>query len=197
MNKLLIILIIFISNIAPATENTAPTLSNFMGFSYEGKVINPKCVNLLQSWQSDSGIITRSIIIDSCQDSNLAFEGKNLSISHDGTVSYYEDPNDGHSKFGYRVVGRTLNNVFVLFHQGYIGLYRLREQNVTSDFSKNKEKSVMVLTKLSDAWMPCFISAKTQGNKLIIVKDIWDSSQSRAAQCTSDRETLHFDLSNF
>jgi hypothetical protein len=185
---------------ALAAENGVPLQDFYKGFSHQGKAINPKCVNLLQTWISESpeyGIITKSIVIDSCQDSNLAYEGKDYSVSKDGTVSYYEDPQDGHSHFGYRVVGRTLNNVFVIFHSGSIGLYRLQERDVIFDFSQSDAKSVKVLTKLSGTWMPCFKSAEIRENRLLIVKDVWDSSAPRASQCTGVSETLTFNLSDF
>jgi hypothetical protein len=200
VKSLMTILMIVILNVAIAFEKSDTDMSRLMGFEYEGEAINPKCVNLLQTWISEStefGIITSSIIIDSCQDSNLAFEGKDYSIRNDGTVSYYEDPDDGHSYFGYRVVGRTLNNVFVLFHSEYIGLYSLTEQDMRFDFSKNKTKTVKVLAKLSETYMPCFDSALTRGNKLIIIKSVWESSASRAARCTDVKETLTFDLGDF
>ena len=200
MKAFVAVLMLFMSSMAVAAEKGSPSLDLYKGFSYQGKAINPKCVNLLQTWISESpeyGIITKSIVIDSCQDSNLAFEGKDYSVSENGTVSYYDDPEDGHTYFGYRVVGRTLNNVFVLFHSGYIGLYRLNETNVIFDFSKNSAKSVQVLTKLSHAWMPCFISAEIRENTLLIVKDIWDSSAPSASQCTGVSETLTFNLSDF
>ena len=190
-------LLIFINALAFAGENNNADANHFMGFDYEGKVINPKCVNLLQTSISDSAIITRSIIIDTCQDSNLASEGIDFSIKDDGNVSYYEDPSDGHTYFGYRVVGRTLNNVFVLFHNGYIGLYTLSKQKIRFDFSKNEPKLVTLLTKLSDTYTPCFQSAEIRGNTLIITKAVWDSSASQAAQCTNVEETLTFELDNY
>ena len=199
MKALITFLLLFLSNQLLASEQNPSSLSYLEGFNYQGKVINPKCVNLLQVWGSESpeyGIIAKSIIIDSCQDSNLAFEGKNFTTDKKGTITYYEDPKDGRSSFSYRVVGRTLNNIFVLFHSGYIGLYKLEEQDVIFDFSKKEKTSVTVLSKLSETWTPCFQSAHIIGNKIIINKFEWDSSTSRANQCTKVNEKLVFDLHN-
>jgi len=191
------ILMLIISSIAVAVEKTY-SLDIFKGFSYQNEAINPKCVDHLKTWLSESAtIITKSIIIDSCQYSNLAFKGRDYSISENGTVSYYEDPEDAHSYFGYRVIGRALNNVFALYHVGYIGLYSLKEQDIIFDFSKNDAKSVKVLTKLSEAYIPCFKSANIRGNKLVIVKKVWDASAPRASQCTDVSETISFSIHNF
>tara|TARA_B100001123_G_C14938289_1_gene878627 strand:+ start:178 stop:780 length:603 start_codon:yes stop_codon:yes gene_type:complete len=194
------ILILSLPNVLLASEHGDVQTNDLRGFIYKGAIINPKCVNLLQTWSSESsayGIINRSIIIDSCQDSNLAYEGRDFSVGKDGTVSYYEDPRDAHSYFGYKVVGRTLNNIFVLFHSGYIGLYRLEEQEITFDFSQKTKKSVLVLTKISGSWTPCFDAAETRGNALIVRKGVWDSSAPRSSQCTEATEELTFDLRNF
>ncbi len=194
------ILILSLPNVLLASEHGDVQTNDLRGFIYKGAIINPKCVNLLQTWSSESsayGIINRSIIIDSCQDSNLAYEGRDFSVGKDGTVSYYEDPRDAHSYFGYKVVGRTLNNIFALFHSGYIGLYRLEEQEITFDFSQKTKKSVLVLTKISGSWTPCFDAAETRGNALIVRKGVWDSSAPRSSQCTEATEELTFDLRNF
>ena len=194
------ILILSLPNILLASEHSDIQTNDLRGFSYKGAIINPKCVNLLQTWSSESpeyGIIHRSIIIDSCQDSDLAYEGRDFSVGEDGTISYYEDPQDGHSYFGYKVVGRTLNNIFVLFHSGYIGLYRLEEQEMIFDFSQKTKKPVLVLTKISGSWTPCFDAAETRGNALIVRKGVWDSSAPRSSQCTEATEELTFDLRDF
>lgn len=200
MKNFVTVLMLFLSSMAMGVGKGTPKMDLYEGFNYQGKVINPKCVNLLQAWNSESlkyGIIMESIVIDSCQDSNIASEGTDYSVSENGTVSYYEDPKDAYTYFGYRVVGITQNNVFVLRHSGNIGLYRLNKQNVIFDFSKSDAKSVKVLTKLSDSWIPCFTSAKIQENTLLIIKDVWDPSKPRSSQCTDVSETLTFDLSGF
>jgi hypothetical protein len=200
MRKLLFLMMIVLSSLTVAGDKNGADKNIFLGFSHDGIVINPKCIYLLQTGISESsqyGIIAKSLIIDSCQESNLAFAGKDYSISNHGTVSYYEDPDDRHSYFRYKVLGRTLNNVFILFHSGYIGLYRLEEQYVQFDFSKTEKKAVKVLTKLSGSYVPCFDSAETIGNKLLVIKDVWDSSAPSANQCSGTKETITFDLNGF
>ncbi|MGR5308096.1 hypothetical protein [Vibrio mediterranei] len=170
------------------------------GFHHNGNIINPKCVNLLQAWNSESpqyGIILRSVIIDSCQESNLAFKGRDYHVSSDGSVSYYEDPDDGHSYFKYEVLGKTERGIFALAHLGYIGLYRLENQPVDFDFNYSNEQMVSVLTKLSQSWVPCFRSAQVKGNQLQVIKHVWNPAASRAEQCTDTLETVTFDLSHF
>ncbi|CAE6900989.1 hypothetical protein ACOMICROBIO_GDFFDHBD_01518 [Vibrio sp. B1REV9] len=199
MNKLITLAAISISFTAFA-QDEEPLSSIVYGFHHNGNIINPKCVNLLQAWNSESpqyGIILRSVIIDSCQESNLAFKGRDYHVSSDGSVSYYEDPDDGHSYFKYKVLGKTERGVFALAHSGNIGLYRLETQPVDFDFNNSNEQMVSVLTKLSQSWVPCFESATVQGNQLQVEKHIWDPAVSRAEQCSEKLETVTFDLSHF
>ena len=75
----------------------------------DGEVVNPVCIKLMQPWLSekvDEPVIIRSIILDTCQNSNLAYGGQNPTISDDKKVSFYEDPNDGYSYFGYIFLGK-------------------------------------------------------------------------------------------
>ena len=198
MKYIIIFLILSIPIGVFASDSIDAPVNKFIGFDFKGKIINPKCVNLLQTWASESPefpIITRSIIIDGCQDSNLAFEGKEFKIQENGTVSYYENPNDVRSNFGYRVLGRSLNNIFILFHSGYLGLYRLDDRNITFDFSKQQKRKVTILTKISESWLPCFNSLEVKGNIVTIKKATFDSTAPRSSQCTEVEEILTYDLS--
>lgn len=199
MNKLITLAAISISFTA-FSQDEEPLSPVVHGFHHNGNIINPKCINLLQTSKSESpefGIILRSVIIDSCQESNLAFKGRDYHLSSDGSVSYYEDPDDGHSYFKYEVLGKTERGVFALAHSGYIGLYRLENQPVDFDFNYSNEQRVNVLTKLSQSWVPCFRSAQVKGNQLQVIKHVWDPAASRAEQCSDTLETVTFDLSHF
>lgn len=199
MNKLMILAAISISFTAFA-QDKEPLSPIVFGFRHNGNIINPKCINLLQTFESESpefGIILRSVIIDSCQESNLAFKGRDYHLSSDGSVSYYGDLDDGHSYFKYEVLGKTERGVFALAHSGYIGLYRLESQPVDFDFNYSNEQMVSVLTKLSQSWMPCFRTAQVKGNQLQVIKHVWDPAASRVEQCSEKLETVTFDLSHF
>ena len=174
-----------------STEVSAEELNRF-GFTHAGQPINPKCVNLLQPWMSDYGIIVRSLVIDTCQESNLAFEGReNVSLSNEGTVSYYEDPNDSHTYFGYKVLGVTQSNIHVLQHMGELGFYRLERMKLRPYFNEDTEIS-MVLTKLSSDDSYCFVSASVEKNIAVITRSKRDGKW-----CTVDEYVAKYDLNAF
>jgi len=174
-----------------SSEASSEELNRF-GFTHAGQPINPKCVNLLQPWMSDYGIIVRSLVIDTCQDSNLAFEGReNVSLSDDGTVSYYEDPNDGHTYFGYKVLGVTQNNIYVLQHMGELGFYKLEKMELKPYFNEQTEMST-VLTKLSSDDSYCFVSASIENNIAVITR-----SKREGKWCTVDEYSMEYDLNAF
>ena len=174
-----------------SSEASSEELNRF-GFTHAGQPINPKCVNLLQPWMSDYGIIVRSLVIDTCQDSNLAFEGReNVSLSDDGTVSYYEDPNDGHTYFGYKVLGVTQNNIHVLQHMGELGFYKLEKMELRPYFNEEAEIST-VLTKLSSDDSYCFVSARIEKNIVVITRSKRDGKW-----CTVDEYSTEYDLKDF
>ena len=191
IRKLLISLLVLTS--APVFAESASNKNH--GFNYKGQAINPNCVNLLQTWSSENAnTIIRSIIVDTCQESNLASEGADFSSKEDGTIYYYEDPDDRWSYFGYKVIGKSSEDIFVLQHGRSIGLYRLEHKNLSFDFSVNTLDSVRVLVKLSEADIPCFQSAAIVGNQLMITKKVWDDNAPRAKQCKNSLETITFDL---
>ncbi|MGR5152448.1 hypothetical protein [Photobacterium swingsii] len=166
-------------------------------FTYKGKVINPKCVQLLQpSLSENTAIITRSIVIDTCQNSNLAFEGLNYSVNSNGGVEYIEDNNDPHTRFSYQVLGKFSTNVYALYHLGTVGIYRYEKESVLFDFSTNERQPVHVLTKLSESFMPCFKVGHIAGSYLKITKSKWDSNAPKASQCLDSDEVLSFNLSD-
>ena len=191
IKKLLISLLVLTS--APVFAESASNKNH--GFNYKGQAINPNCVNLLQTWSSENAnTIIRSIIVDTCQESNLASKGADFSSKEDGTIYYYEDPDDRWSYFGYKVIGKSSEDIFVLQHGRSIGLYRLEHKTVSFDFSVNKLDSVRVLVKLSEADIPFFQSAEIVGNQLMITKKVWDDEAPRARQCTSTEKTITFKL---
>lgn len=200
MKLFITLLTLIISSAAMSAENGNSDAELYKGFNYHGEAINPKCVNLLQTWMSESptyGVIVKSVVIDSCQNSNLGFEGRNPTVSKEGWISYPSDPKGEYSGFGYMVLAKSKNNIFALYHSGYVGLYRFEKQNMIFDFTTSEKKTVNVLTKLSRSWMPCFESAAINENKLSIIKHIWDSSKPRSQQCQKEMETLTFDLQKF
>lgn len=163
---------------------------DLFGFVHKNEPINPKCVYLLQPWMSDYGIVIRSIVVSTCHESNLAFEGReHASISDDGTVGYYENPADGHSYFGYKVLGRTANNIYVLQHLGELGFYRLEDTSIHHYFEEDIQ-SEKVLTKLSGSDSFCFVSARIEENTVFVTR-----SKRQGKWCLSDEITDTYDVS--
>ena len=102
---------------ANAGEWEKISTSLFHGFNLEGEIINPKCVELLQTDISENtNIIIRSVILEECQGSNLAFDGQDYAIEDNDTVGFGE----GHDYFSYSVLGRLENGDFLIFHGGHV-----------------------------------------------------------------------------
>ena len=158
-----------------------------------GKVVNPACIKLMQPWLSenvDSPVIIRSIVLDTCQNSNLAYEGRKPTISDDKTVSFYKDPDNGHSYFGYIYLGKTSKGKNYIYHNGTIGSYTITKENMITDFKKNTSKSVTVITKLGSSFIPCFQSAIIKDDILVVKAKKYDPSKPTAYQCGDTIETL-------
>ncbi len=158
-----------------------------------GEIVNPACIKLMQPWSSesaDSTVIIKSVVLDTCQNSNLAFNGQKPTIDDNGTVSYYEDPTDGHSRFVYQYLGKTLKGTSYIFHNGTIGAYAITRENVITDLQKNTIKSVAVINKLGDLFVPCFQSAIVKNDTLIVKVRKYSPDKPSAFQCSNIIETL-------
>ena len=159
----------------------------------DGEVVNPACIKLMQPWLSentDSPVIIRSVVLDTCQNSNLAYDGQKPTISDDKKVSFYKDPNDGHSYFGYTYLGKTSKGKNYIYHNGTIGVYTITKENMITDLQKNTSKRVTVINKLGDSFVPCFRSASIKDDTLVIKVKKYDPSKPTAFQCGDRIETL-------
>ena len=90
VQKHIIFLILFFSFVSSANGSESDR-TDYYGFNFQGKTINPKCINLLQPWMSDGATIIKSIIVNTCQNSNQAYEGIGFDVQKDGTITYYAD----------------------------------------------------------------------------------------------------------
>jgi len=163
-------------------------------FLINGNTINPACIKILQTSLAESSeIIIHSLVLESCQDSNLASVGMNSYKK--GETSFCSDPDDGHTCFSYKVLGTTKNNIFYLFHSGYIGAYTIKKQPIYN-LETNKSLTVHILTKVGSSFIPCFQSARIDKNKLLITKKIFDAYQPTAFQCQTKLEELTFEIIN-
>ena len=159
----------------------------------DGQIVNLACIKLMQPWLSESSsstVIIRSVVFDTCQHSNLAFKGQKPTIDDEGTVSYYENPDDAHSRFAYRYLGKTSKGVHYIFHNGTIGAYTITKENIITDLQNQISKSVSVITKLGDSFIPCFQSAVIDNDTLVIKVRKYDPNKSTALQCADSIETL-------
>ncbi|MEO0826567.1 MAG: hypothetical protein AAFX95_27400 [Cyanobacteria bacterium J06639_16] len=162
------------------------------GFTLNDEIINPRCLDLLQtSLAETTTIIMRSLVLDTCQTSELAYAGLDYEVRGDDTIFYYANPDDGRSYFGYRVLGRTTDDRFVVYHLGSIALYQIETETIDFDFLNHQAETVQVLTKLSESFTPCFQSATiTPDDTLTIQAEHYEPNAPRAEQCTGILETI-------
>jgi len=142
--------------------------------------VNPACIKLMQPWLSEranSIAIIKSVVLDTCQNSNIAFKGQKPTINDEGTVSYYEDPKDVYSYFAYRFLGKTSKGIIYLSHKGTIGAYTITKESIITDLQKNTRKSVSVINKIGDTVMPCFKDAIIENDSLVVKSYRFDPSK--------------------
>lgn len=169
------------------------TLSGSELLKIAGEIVNPACIKLMQPWSSeslDSTVIIKSVVLDTCQNSNFAFNGQKPTIDDNGTVSYYEDPTDAHSYFAYRYLGKTSKGTSYIYHNGTIGAYIITQENIIKDLQKSTTKSVSVISKLGDLFVPCFQYAVVKNDTLIVKVKKFSPSRPTAFQCSDTIETL-------
>lgn len=173
------------------TQLTTKSVEKFSGFTVNGEAINPVCINRMRPWQSDKDIIVKSIVLEECQKSNWAFHEKPVDIKN-GVVSTEVE---GES-FSYKVIGKTTGGLFIVHHSGNeLAAYRIDEQQVKPDMLKPDTRKVHVLTTVSDTFVPCFKSARVDGDTLHIEKNAFDHKAPRATQCKSEIEKVDYKLS--
>ncbi len=159
----------------------------------DGKAVNPACIELMQPWlseKSNDNVIIKSVVLDTCQNSNLAFKGREPTVNDDGTISYYKDPDDGHSRFAYRYLGKTSKGIHYIFHNGNIGVYSITNEKIISDLQKNTTRNVTVINKLGDSFVPCFQDGVVKNDNLIIKVKAYMPDEPVAFQCSDSIETI-------
>lgn len=162
----------------------------FQGFNLEGKAINPVCLQKMAPWISDNGIIVRSIVLETCQDSNWAFNDQPVQVAGDTVSTVIEG-----EPFSYQVLGKTTSGVFVLKQTGNeIYAYRIDVVAAKPDLLAPATQQVHVLTVLSQSFVPCLQSAVVQGDKLVVKKQVSDMNASRAEQCKSRIQTMQYPI---
>ncbi|MEM8544344.1 MAG: hypothetical protein AAGF66_10200 [Cyanobacteria bacterium P01_H01_bin.119] len=166
------------------------------GFTLDGEIINPRCLDLLQtSLAETTPIILRSLVLETCQTSELAHAGQDYAIDSNGSVFYVADPENPRSFFGYRVLGRTEDDRFAVYHNGTIGLYQLETASITFDFLDGEAETVQVLTKLSESFTPCFQSGRVdERDRLIAQLERYEPNAPRSEQCTGEIEVIQHQL---
>jgi len=162
----------------------------FKGFNLAGKAINPVCLSKMAPWISDTAIIVRSIVLETCQDSNWAFNDSPVKIKGDTVSTEIEG-----ESFSYEVIGRTTSGVFLVSQSGEeIFAYRIDVAQVKDDLLKGKARPAHVLTALGQGFVPCFLSAKVVGDVLVVQKQVSDLHAAMPNRCKSKIETVQYPI---
>ncbi|HPA39702.1 MAG TPA: hypothetical protein PLV04_13215 [Phenylobacterium sp.] len=173
-----------------AAAAQAQAAEPFQGFNLGGKAINPVCLQKMAPWASDNGIIVRSIVLETCQDSNWAFNDQPVQVAGDTVSTVIED-----EPFSYQVLGKTTSGVFVLKQTGNeIYAYRIDVVATKPDLLAPATRPVHVLTVLGESFVPCLQSAVVQGDKLVVKKQVSDMNASRAEQCKTKVQTVQYPI---
>lgn len=173
-----------------ASLSQAHAAEPFKGFNLAGKAINPVCLSKMAPWISDTAIIVRSIVLETCQDSNWAFNDSPVKIKGDTVSTEIEG-----ESFSYEVIGRTTSGVFLVSQSGeQIFAYRIDVAQVKADLLEGKARPAHVLTALGQGFVPCFLSAKVKGDVLVVQKQVSDLNAPRSDQCKSKIEMVQYPI---
>ena len=77
-----------------------------------------------------------------------------------------------------------------IYHNGTIGAYTITKENMITDLQKKTSKSVTVISKLGDSFIPCFQSAIVKDDTLVVKVKKFNASKPTAFQCGDTIETL-------
>ncbi len=101
--KKLLLLLLFGMNSALAENN--------YGFLYQGEPVNPACIAMFNSSEADLPYLS-SINLNACQHSNAA--SKTILKNKNFYYFYNNDKDVKDGTYGYEVIGKTANNIYVL-----------------------------------------------------------------------------------
>jgi hypothetical protein len=135
--------------------------------------------------------------LETCQNSNLAFKGKETLYQKKNTVGYHGDIDDPHDGFSYTYQMALQDNKHILSHGSTLSLYVINNKRLAFDVSKNDFKNVNILSKIAEiGFFHCFENARVIENELIINKRIYYPENSRATACDDSKtEQIKIDLS--
>ncbi|MDB5526574.1 MAG: hypothetical protein JWM58_4337 [Rhizobium sp.] len=171
----------------------------FHGFTINGEVINPMCLQNMHPWYSDGDIIIKSLNLDYCQNSNWAFaanpikvEGDVVSTKVQGAVMS-EVTSDS---FSYKPIGKTTDGLFIVMlpDNGEIAAYRIDERIVKDDLFGTKTSKVHILTAIGQSWFRCLNNAWMKGNKVVIERRIPHEDKPRSEECDTKMETVEYEI---
>jgi hypothetical protein len=106
--RLLFCLFMLLLNGVAFSKNNAP-------FAIENKPIHPGCIALFNKSLagSDYPSIIQSVNLTTCQHSNVAYRKLHFDIPH-GYYQYENNKNFEDGYYGYKFIGKTKNNIYVL-----------------------------------------------------------------------------------
>lgn len=192
MKLLLLITLLVFGHAAHAEEHSIPD-----SFKINGEFINPQCVEQLQTWISESdSIIVQSIVLDTCQDSNLAFEGRETFYQNGNEIGYTGDADDAHDDFSYTYQASLSDNKHILSHGSDLVLYEIMNKRLAFDVAENDFRDVHVLSIIgSIGYFHCFKSAEISENTLTINRRVYYPENPRATACDDNKtEQIKVDL---
>jgi hypothetical protein len=160
------------------------------GFSLTDEAINPVCIQKIYPLLSDQSFIIRSIILEECQKSNFGFHNSEIKTQENAVFT-----NNADGLIKYEIIGKTDNNIFILFFNGNIAAYTINEKLIKSDLFKNEKKKAHILTVIGYSFVPCFKKAHIEGSILVIEKNIYIPNASRAKQCTDTSHVVKYKIS--
>lgn len=189
-------LFLFSSHAVFAGNNDIPE-----SFKINGEYINPQCVYQLQTSLAEyTNVIIQSIVLETCQNSNLAFYGKENQWSDNNSVGY-NNPDESYKpaqSFFYTYEGKLPNAKHLLSHGGSLAIYKITEKRFGFDVSKNDYRNIHILSKIAEiGFFHCFKKADISENTLIIKKRIYYPDNPHASACDENKtEQVKIDLSD-
>lgn len=147
-------------------------------FKFNGEYINPACVEQLQTYLSENnGIIVQAVVLDTCQDSNLAYQGNaryNPLVIREASsdpgvtyIGYAADSGDPRADFGYEHLGVTSTGLHILSIENTLSAYRIQKKRLIYDIDETRE--VSTLEKIASfGFFPCRESLHIEGESVVL-----------------------------
>ena len=127
--------------------------------------------------------------MEECQNSNFGFYNNQIEASSD--IVHANTPE---GIVQYQVIGKTIDDIFVVFFNGNIAAYEIKEVFIKPDLFRDYRIKQHVLSVIVYTFVPCFQKGRIEKNTLIIEKNVYNPDAPSSEQCTKVLEKIKYTI---